>query len=208
MSREEKTMLAIVLLAIVLWITEPLHHVPSHVVALGALVCMVAGGVLDAKSVGSDVNWTSLVFIGIMIGMASVFAETGIQDWIVGIAQPVFAALAGNPYLFILGIGVMTIALRFLIVSEVAYINIVMPFLVPLATAAGINPWVVAFALYACISPWFMIYQNSVYLPALYSVDGTMVRHGDVAKYCFVYLGICLVGRAVSVPYWQWMGLL
>ena len=113
----------------------------------------------------------------------------------------------GNPYAFVLGVGAITVVLRFVIVSEIAYLNIVMPFLVPLALQAGVSPWVVGFAMYACISPWFVIYQNSVYLPALYSVDGEMVRHGDVAKYCFVYTGICLVALAVSVPYWQWMGL-
>ena len=104
--------------------------------------------------------------------------------------------------------GALTVLMRFVIVSEVAYLNIVMPFLVPLALAAGVNPWVVGFAMYACISPWFVIYQNSVYLPALYSVDGQMVHHADVAKYCFVYTAICLAALAASVPYWQWMGLM
>jgi DASS family divalent anion:Na+ symporter len=108
----------------------------------------------------------------------------------------------------VVGIGLLTLAMRFLIVSEVAYLNITMPFLVPLALGVGVNPWVLGFAMYACISPWFVIYQNSVYLPALYSVDGQMVRHADVARYCFVYMAICLAGLAVSVPYWQWMGLM
>ena len=208
MSRHEKQMCAIVLAAVGLWATQPLHGIGPHIVALAGLVCMVACGILGKRGMREAISWESLIFIGTMFGLSGVFAEAGIQDWLVSVAGPMFEALAGNPYLFVLGIGILTIAMRFLIVSEVAYLNIVMPFLVPLALAAGVNPWVVGFAMYACISPWFVIYQNSVYLPALYSVDGKMVRHADVAKYSFVYLVICLAGLAISVPYWQAIGLM
>ena len=208
MSRNEKFMLAIIVGAIALWITEPLHHIASHIVALGALVCMVAAGILDTKRVRTEVNWTSLIFIGTMISMANVFASTGIQNWIVSVAQPAFAGLVGNPYLFVLGIGVMTIALRFLIVSEVAYINIMMALLTPLALGAGVEPWVVGIAIYATVNPWFVPYQNPIYLAAYYAVDGKMTSHGAAARYCAVYLACCLAALAISVPYWQWMGLL
>ena len=199
-------MCVIVLAAVALWATQPLHGIAPHIVALVGFACMVACGILGKKGMREAISWESLIFIGTALGLSTVFAEVGIQDWIVTVASPAFGALAGNPYAFVLGLGVLTVVIRFVIVSEVAYLNIVMPFLVPLAVAAGVSPWVVGFAMYACISPWFVIYQNSVYLPALYSVDGKMVRHADVAKYCFVYSAICLAALAVSVPYWQWLG--
>ena len=208
MSRSEKQMCVIVLSAVALWATQPLHGVGPHIVALAAFACMVACGILGKRGMREAISWESLVFIGTMFGLSDVFAEVGIQQWLVDTAAPLFTMLAGNPYLFVVGIGVLTVLMRFLIVSEVAYLNIVMPFVVPLAVAAGVNPWVVGFAMYACISPWFVIYQNSVYLPALYSVDSRMVRHADVAKYCLVYLVICLAGLVASVPYWQGMGLM
>ena len=208
MSRHEKQMCAIIVSAVALWALQPLHGIGPHIVALLGFACMVACGIIDKKGFREAIAWESLIFIGTAFGLSAVFAEVGIQDWLVATASPAFEALAGNPYLFVVGIGLITIALRFVIVSEIAYLNIVMPFLVPLAMQIGINPWVVGFAMYACISPWFVIYQNSVYLPALYSVDGEMVRHSDVAKYCFVYTAICLAALAASVPYWQWMGLM
>ena len=207
MSRQEKQMCAIILTAVVLWATQPLHGIGPHLVALAGFVAMMACGILDKNSMRSAIGWESLIFIGMMFGLSAVFAQAGIQEWLVMVASPAFEVLVGNPFLFVLGIGLLTVLMRFVIVSEVAYLNIVMPFLVPLALAAGVSPWVVGFAMYVCISPWFVIYQNSVYLPALYSVDDKMVRHGDVAKYCFVYTAICLAALAASVPYWQWMGL-
>ena len=208
MSRQEKQMCVIVLAAVALWATQPLHGIAPHIVALVGFACMVACGILGKKGMREAISWESLIFIGTALGLSTVFAEAGIQEWIVAVASPAFGALAGNPYAFVLGLGVLTVVIRFVIVSEVAYLNIVMPFLVPLALQVGVSPWVVGFAMYACISPWFVIYQNSVYLPALYSVDGQMVHHADVAKYCFVYTGICLLALALSVPYWQWMGLM
>lgn len=208
MSRHEKQMFAIILITVALWIAEPLHHVSAHVVALAAFVAVIACGILGKRDLRNEISWESLVFIGTVFGLSAVFEKAGITEWIVSAAGPLFEALAENPYLFVLGIGVITILLRFVIVSEMAYINIVMVFLIPLATSFGVNPWIVGFAIYATVNPWFVLYQNPVYLAAYYSVDGNMVHHADMARYCALYMAFCLIALAISVPYWQWMGLL
>ncbi len=204
----EKRMLGIILVTVVLWATEPFHHVSAMSVGLVALVAMFVLKVIDVPSFKSGVNWTSLLFIGIALGLGSVFAEAGLNDWVMSTCGPVFQLMAGNPYVLVLGIGVITVILRFLIVSEVAYLNLLMAFLVPMAASVGVNPWVLGFSAYALVIAWFAKYQSPIYLAAFYAVDGQMAKHSELAKYCGVYLVICLVGLAVSVPYWQWMGLL
>ena len=208
LSAVEKRMLAIILVTVVLWATEPFHHVSAMAVGLAALVAMFVLKVIDVPAFKSGVNWTSLLFIGIALGLGSVFAEAGLNDWVMQTCGPAFQALAGNPYLLVLGIGVITVVLRFLIVSEVAYLNLLMAFLVPMAASVGVNPWVLGFSAYALVIAWFAKYQSPIYLAAFYAVDGKMAKHSELAKYCGVYLATCLVGLAVSVPYWQWMGLL
>ena len=208
LSVVEKRMLAIILVTVVLWATEPFHHVSAMAVGLAALVAMFVLKVIDVPAFKSGVNWTSLLFIGIALGLGSVFAEAGLNDWVMQTCGPAFQALAGNPYLLVLGIGVITVVLRFLVVSEVAYLNLLMAFLVPMAASVGVNPWVLGFSAYALVIAWFAKYQSPIYLAAFYAVDGKMAKHSELAKYCGVYLATCLVGLAVSVPYWQWMGLL
>lgn len=207
MSLREKELLVIIVATVALWATQSLHGISATTVALVALVAMLACGIMTPASFKNDVSWSSLVFIGIVIGLASVFQEAGISEWIVSVAGPVFQRLAGNPFAFVLGVGVVTLVLRFLIVSQIAYLNIVMAFVVPLALAQGISPWVAGFVMYAMIDPWFVLYQNPCYLAAYYSVDGQMARQSEMAKYCLVYSAISLVGLAASVPYWQMMGL-
>ena len=204
----EKRMLAIILATVVLWATEPFHHISAMAVGLAALVFMFVLKVIDVPAFKSGVNWTSLLFIGIALGLGSVFAEAGLNDWVMQTCGPAFQALSGNPYLLVLGIGVITVVLRFLIVSEVAYLNLLMAFLVPMAASVGVNPWVLGFSAYALVIAWFAKYQSPIYLAAFYAVDGKMAKHSELAKYCGIYLATCLVGLAVSVPYWQWMGLL
>lgn len=208
MSRHEKQMAVIMVACIVLWITEPIHGIGSHVVAVGALVASLACGVFGKADFRSGIAWDSLIFIGCVLGLAEVFAYLGIDTWIVSMFQPMFGTLASNPYLFVAGIGVITVILRFVIVSEMACINIFMAFMVPLALSFGINPWVVGVTIYAMVNPWFVLYQNPIYMSAFYATDGQMVNHSAMARYCAVYLGICLVGLLASVPLWQSMGLL
>ncbi len=177
-------MACIMVACVVLWAGESALHVPSHVVALGALACMVACGVIDKSDFRSGIAWESLVFIGCALGLANVFAYLGIDMWVVGVCQPLFTALAANPYLFVAGVGLVTVALRFVIVSEMAYLNIFMAFMVPLSLGLGISPWVVGVSVYALVNPWFALYQNPI------------------------YLAICIAGLMASIPYWQGLGLI
>lgn len=208
MSGDEKRMLLIILCCVALWVLEPVHHIASHVVALSALVAMVACNIIGKDDLRSGVAWDSLVFIGIVLGLADVFEYLGIDVWVVSLCQPLFASLAQNPYAFVAGIGLATLLLRFLIVSETAFINLFMAFMVPLSMSLGISPWVVGVSVLAMVNPWFATYQNSIYLTAYYATDGDMVNHASSACYCALYQVICLVGLMVSVPYWQMLGLL
>lgn len=205
-TKKEKRMAVIILTAMALWILEPLHGVPAHVVALASLVACFVGGVFDFKRFRSGLNWESLLFIGLVIGLSPVFVYTGVDTWVMGVVDPLVEALAFSPYALVVGVGVLTVLLRFVIVSEMAFVSIFMAFLVPLAPSLGVNPWVLGFAVYALVNPWFTLYQNPVYLGAFYSVDGQMVRHADMAKYCLLYVAICLVSLAACVPYWQFLG--
>lgn len=208
MSATEKRMLVIILLTVALWVCEPLHGIPAHVVALAAFVAMIPCRIIEPAELRTGISWETLLFIGIVIGLSGVFDYAGINQWIVAAFGPVFESLAQNPYLFVMGIAVMTVLLRFVIVSELAYLGIFLAFMVPLAAQLGISPWIVGFAMYALVNPWFVPYQNPVYIAALGAVDGVMTKQSEMAKYCAVYVLICMLGLVISVPYWQMLGMM
>lgn len=207
MSPAEKKMLVIILATVALWVLEPLHGIPSVAVGVAGVAAFLGLRVCTLKEFRSSLNWENLVFIGTAMGLATVFSYTGIDTWVVELVGPVMQHLAFSPFAFVVGVALATVALRFIIASEMAFINIFMAFMAPMAVSLGINPWVVGIAVYAMVNPWFMMYQNPIYMAAFYSVDGRMVNHAPMAAYCAVYLAICLAGLLVSVPYWMATGV-
>ena len=207
MSVAEKKMLVIILATVALWVLEPLHGIPSVAVGLAGVAAFLGFRVCTLRAFRASLNWESLLFIGTAMGLATVFSYTGIDTWVVELVGPVMQHLAFSPFTFVVGIALATVALRFIIASEMAFINIFMAFMAPMAVSLGINPWVVGFAVYAMVNPWFMMYQNPIYMAAFYSVDGRMVNHGPMAAYCGIYLAICLAGLLLSIPYWMATGI-
>mgnify|MGYP001666336541 FL=1 len=200
-------MLVIILATVALWVFEPLHGIPSVAVGLAGVAAFLGLRVCTLRAFRASLNWESLLFIGTAMGLATVFSYTGIDTWVVELVGPVMQHLAFSPFTFVVGIALATVALRFVIASEMAFINIFMAFMAPMAVSLGINPWVVGFAVYAMVNPWFMMYQNPIYMAAFYSVDGRMVNHGPMAAYCGIYLAICLAGLLLSIPYWMATGI-
>ncbi|MEG1789833.1 MAG: SLC13 family permease [Oscillospiraceae bacterium] len=207
MSGKEKYMSFIMAGTMLLWITESVHGIPAHIVCISALCLTLAGNVFDRRTFRSDVTWDSIIFIGVALGIAPVFGYLGINDWVVGVCSPIFAWMATNPYLLVFGVGVLTIVLRFVIVSEMTFVNIFMVLAVPIAVELGINPWVVGMAVYALVTPWFFMYQNPVYMAAFYATDGAMADQRTTTRYCLVYVLICLTALLISVPFWIKIGV-
>lgn len=207
MSTAEKKMRVIILATVALWVLEPLHGIPSVAVGLAGVAAFLGLRVCTLRAFRASLNWESLLFIGTAMGLATVFSYTGIDAWVVELVGPIMQHLAFSPFAFVAGIALATVALRFIIASEMAFINIFMAFMAPMAVSLGINPWVVGFAVYAMVNPWFMMYQNPIYMAAFYSVDGRMVNHGPMAAYCGIYLAICLAGLLLSIPYWMATGI-
>lgn len=206
MSRQEKYMLGLILATMVLWVAQPLHHVPAHIIALGALCLTLAGGVYDRTAFRGENHWDSILYLGVVLGLAPTFQALGINQWLVDRCGPLMERLATNPYALVVGVAVVTVLLRFVIVSELAYANLFLVFMVPLAVNAGINPWVVGMAVYAMVNPWFFQYQNPVYMAACQGTGEQMAEPKVAAKYCVIYLAICLVALLLSVPWWMKTG--
>lgn len=202
MSGKEKYMLVLILVTMLLWVTESNHGIPPHVIAIAALALTLVGNVYDKKAFCAELNWDSIIYLGIVLGIASVLSSLGINTWIVECCSPVFEKLMANPFLLVVSVGLITVLMRFIIVSELAFVNIFMVFMIPIAMSHGINPWVVGFSVFVLVHPWFFIYQNPVYMAAYCATDGKMINQTEAAKYCTVYVFICLTALVISVPYW------
>lgn len=207
MSHGEKCVLAIMAVTGLLWFTEAWHGIPAFAVALLAVAAMAACGQFKKEDLRDGIAWDVILFVGLVLGLSPSFEYVGANAWVAQMCEPVLMMVAGNPYAIVASVAFITLALRFIVVSETAFINLFLAVAVPLSATLGVNPWIIGFSVYAMVNPWFVGYQNPVYLAAVGSVGDKMTTHGEQALYCGIYVVICLFGLLASVPYWQWLGL-
>lgn len=207
MGRQERFTAVVILITFGLWATESVHGLSPTVVAMLSLCTLIGRGVLAREDFRSGIPWDSLIFIGATINLSVLFETLEINSWVISVFAPFIAYFAGNIYLFILVLALVTYVVRVILVSQMAYISIFLVFLVPLAVNVGINPWVVGFTLYATVNTWLFFFQNPVYLTAFYAANGDFVDHSQTIKLCLAYMVIAILGLFASVPFWQMLGL-
>ncbi len=209
MSREEKASGLILLGAFLLFLTNNWHPIPDAAVCLLALVLLFAFGVLEAKEFSTGINWDLVCFIGFSLSLGSIFAATGISEWLTGIIIPFFAPIAGNPWLFVYGTVIFLFLWRFI---DVALLMPTMALLVPtlpgIAAAYGIHPlvWITIFVMAG--NTFILSYQNMWALMSQSIAGKNAWKNRHLATFGILYFLACLLALAAAIPLWIKMGLL
>ncbi len=84
MSNNEKRVSAIMVLTIILWSTDKLHHIEPGAISVLSVLLMLFPyiGVTTWQELYKKVDWTSILLFGAGISMASVFVKTGGAKWV------------------------------------------------------------------------------------------------------------------------------
>lgn len=139
LSRPEITSLAIVGVVSAGWLTESWHHVPPEVTALAGAVAITAPrlGTTTLKAAFADIPWSLLLFMAATTMLGSALVSSG--------AAHTLATLISPSHLLPTVIAVSLLA-HLLIQSRSARSSVLVPIVIPLAAAAGMNPAALAFA--------------------------------------------------------------
>lgn len=207
MDRREKAAAALLGVCVLLWIFERQTGIGSAAVAVAAMAICFASGLLDpAKDLRTAVPWGLFLYLGVVLNLGNIFAKSGVNEWLKSVMVPLFD-LFHSKAAVIMMVGVVTILIRFLIVSHTACIIIEMAVLLPVAEHVGVNPFVLGFVVLVTQQVWFTKYQNVVFEPARVCMRGTLA-HSKTVKACFLYVGATLVACLISIPYWKFLGYL
>ncbi len=209
-KRQEWISIAVLAVALLLWMTERIHGIPAGVVAVIAMCILISFKLIDRTSFKAKIAWDALVFIGCIYGLGGVFKVIGLTDYIGGMVGPyIIPMISGNIVLFLIGLAVLIYLARFLMASQLAMFSIITVLLAPLAIEAGIHPWIIGFASFVSVNVWIFMYQNAQYLVALFGADGgEMVDHKQNIKLCLVYMVISIIGLIISIPFWKLTGMI
>jgi len=153
-SLEEKKLLVILTGALALWVSDTIHGVSPAWVALGAaIICLVPKlGLLPPKSLGTDIDYSPVLFLAGVIGLGAVATHSGFGKLIAMTLLEVVSLESGadgkNFSLIVLigtAIGIFT--------TMPAQSSIMVPMASAIASASG---WPLISVLLAPVVTWTM----------------------------------------------------
>ncbi|PPF44441.1 sodium:solute symporter [Pseudoclavibacter sp. AY1F1] len=148
LTRAERTVSAVVALALVGWLTEPLHGLGIAAVTIIAAVvlCLPGIGVMKWKEGVASVSWPLVLFVAGALALGSALVETGAGDWIVSslFALSGVAGLTSALALVVIIAALSVTAHLYVTSHTVRAIALIPPFLA-LAATADLSPVAVAF---------------------------------------------------------------
>ncbi|MDO2933686.1 SLC13 family permease [Paeniglutamicibacter sulfureus] len=134
---------------VVLWCTEPLHHLhPAIVALLGSLLVASPGfGSVGLTKALKAVPWSMLIFMAATLTLGTALVGTGAAQWLaLSVLGPVDGLGAAAPWVFTVLVVVMSAAAHLVIQSRSARSAVLIPLVVSLAPGLGVNAVAIAFA--------------------------------------------------------------
>jgi sodium-dependent dicarboxylate transporter 2/3/5 len=146
MKKDEKTVLAVLIGAILLWITDSIHHIPAEAVLILVAVVLFCPGIGPGnwKKDGKALAWGSFLVIAVSLSFATMLSKYGVMKliatWLSGAGVTNFAA-------FMFMVSVTLIIMRIAVASNTGATAIFVPLALELGQVAGMaTPQIIALA--------------------------------------------------------------
>jgi len=200
--------MSIAILAFVLlgWVGEPLHGVGETWVALAAMVAFLITGCLDKNSLLTKIDWGFLLFFGISYSLAPISSKLKVDQWLVGIMEPILVIFSHHTTTFLMAVVVLVYIVN-LFLKKAPAVVLLMFALMPWAQKLGIHPGVLLITICLAIQGFVLPYQDGPYQLAYFNADQNSFtrKQGNILLVAKFFAS--LIAVAVSVPYWMMLGL-
>jgi DASS family divalent anion:Na+ symporter len=205
-STREKAVALILGLTVTGWIAAPWLHLDLASVALVGLLAAAAVGTFDGAALQA-LDWSMLLFFGAVLGLGRLAAALGLDAQAGALIQQFLGESRPGPLGMVLGVALVSFVVRLVLEQDLTVLLVSLT-LIPVATAAGVEPWAVTIALLATSVVWFLPFQTSAYMVARSASDDRLFSHEQARRFAVAYAGLTLLGLALAVPYWRLLGLL
>lgn len=208
LSKDEKYTAIILTACFAMFLTNQLHHLPDAAIVLGGLFALTATGVIKTPELSQGISWDLVIFIGVAMGLGTVFAEVGVSQWLAVVLVPFIEPIASNPWLFVFGITAFLFLWRFIDVAIlIPTMAILIPVIPVISQNFSINPliWTTIFVMVG--NCFFLSYQNMFTLVGEAIAGDKGWAPGQLSKYGFIYLFACIISLLITVPYWMSIGM-
>eukprot|EP00898_Chlorokybus_atmophyticus_P006494 jgi/Chlat1/6846/Chrsp51S06533 len=208
MTRDEKVMVATMLLAVTLWVAGEALKVSSVSAAMLGLSILLLSGVLQwSDCLNESAAWDTLAWFAVLVGMSGQLNSLGVVKFL---SDTVAGALASMNLAWPAALTVLSgvyFGVHYLFASQTAHVGALFGAFLAMAIAAGAPPLLATLVL-AYLTNLFGALthyssgQAAVYYGAGFNQLPDVFRLGITCA--LVNLGIW---AAVGIPYWKFLGL-
>lgn len=203
MTVKETAALIVLIGAIILWITESLHGIPTAVVALGAWVILSCFGLFTFTDFTTKIAWSVWAMVGGILGVTGLLGTTGLAPWIGNLVAPVVNAVSGNPFVLI----VMVSLLHALLVFGLVTYAVTGSIFVSMLSATPISPLVIIFAACQGSSTFVLPFQQVGVISSIGMTNGR-IEHKDIVPAAWAFVVSNIIAIAISIPWWKLIGFI
>ncbi len=182
------------------------HQISPAWLAAFLLVGLLVMGLLSKKDFQQKIDWPMIFFLLSLDGLSRAITYLGLDTALAQSAGNLFDFVGGRMVWFIPVALVVTLLLR-LVLPITAGMIVAAVILIPIGQAQFINPWVVVFLTAMFSDIWFLPYQSSQYLQVQGSGLDRYYKHADFLRYNHWMNLSRLLAAYLSIPYWEWLGL-
>lgn len=204
-SPREVAIIAILCLTVLGWIAAPWIGLDLATVALLGLLAAVAIGAFDTRAF-QGLDWDFLLFFGVVLSIGKLAVTLGLDRAAARAVGSLFTTWTPGPTVFVLAVAVISVGVRLVIEQDLTVLLGSLT-LIPVAPVVGVDPWLVVIALLATSVAWFLPSQTPSYLLAQAASGNRLFSHAQAQRFAVAWTLLTLLGLALCVSYWRWLGL-
>jgi sodium-dependent dicarboxylate transporter 2/3/5 len=206
MSQSEWLIMACFGFMALLWMTEDILKIKSHIAAMIGLSLLFIPGLFKFKwkELQDRTIWGTFLMLGGALSMSAAMGSSGLAQWLADYVHPIAAGHSWWVILLIMMVGTHFIRLGML--SNVAAIALFAPILVALAPKLGLHP--VAFTMLVSDTDTFAYILPTQITVAVIAYSSGTFSMTDYAKVGWVSVLLAIAyGILVMAPWYAYMGI-
>jgi di/tricarboxylate transporter len=203
---DEKVCIIAVATSLLGFLTQSWHHIDGAWVAMLSFLILFGASVLDQNSVRTSIDWAFLISLGALISFGNVISKSGLPEIIAQASKPYLAFLVGSPFIFLPAVTLSVVLIRFMLPSFPSLVVSILA-LLPISATLEISPLVLGLIVLLANEPWLLPHQSMIFQTLMSSTEARLIEHPDAVKLALLHVLISVLCVALSIPYWQYMGL-
>lgn len=188
-------------------VTYEYHHIPVSSLSGLTLFALLSLGIISKTGFRKSIDWPLIFFLMGSQCLIRIAEDIGVDRAILASLQPITLWIEGSPWRFITAIIAVLLPIRFMLPGPPSALLVTTLFN-PIAIENHISPWVSLFVCGFLSDIWFMPYQSGTWSQTQSSSLSKVLISN---RFNFYNLGMNLsrvVLAFLSIPYWQWLGIL